>query len=92
VKALEKIDRHIVGPVFDHLQQQGEFRILVCPDHPTFLRTKTHSHGYVPFGICGTGVRPDQAKTYDEITASDSNLLLPKGHQLLPFFFGELTK
>lgn len=92
VKALENIDRHIVGPVHDYLQQQGEYRMLVCPDHPTFLRTKTHSHGYVPFGICGSQVRPDQAKSYDEITASDSNLLLPKGHQLMPFFFGELTK
>ncbi|WP_298867678.1 cofactor-independent phosphoglycerate mutase [uncultured Gimesia sp.] len=92
VKALENIDEHIVGPVHDYLRQQGEYRILVCPDHPTILRTKTHSHGYVPFGICGTQVRPDQAKCYDEITASDSNLLLPKGHQLMPFFFGTLTK
>ncbi|MCH9656089.1 MAG: cofactor-independent phosphoglycerate mutase [Planctomycetes bacterium] len=92
VKALENIDEHIVGPVHDYLKQQGEYRILVCPDHPTFLRTKTHSHGYVPFGICGTQVRPDQAKCYDEITASASNLLLPKGHQLMPFFFGTLTK
>lgn len=88
IKALENIDQHIVGPVHDYLKSQGDYRILVCPDHPTFLRTKTHSHGYVPFAICGTNVRPDQASSYDEITAGASNLLLPKGHQLLPFFFG----
>ena len=29
---------------------QGDYRILVTPDHPTPLRTKTHSHGSVPFG------------------------------------------
>ncbi|MFH1302625.1 MAG: cofactor-independent phosphoglycerate mutase [Planctomycetota bacterium] len=92
VKALENIDEHIVGPVHDYLKEQGDYRILVCPDHPTFLRTKTHSHGYVPFAICGTRVRPDQANSYDEVTAADSNLLLPKGHQLMPFFFGTLTK
>tara|TARA_R110002111_G_C5993523_1_gene372280 strand:- start:78 stop:1292 length:1215 start_codon:yes stop_codon:yes gene_type:complete len=92
VKALECIDEYIVGPVHDYLKEQGDYRILVCPDHPTFLRTKTHSHGYVPFAICGTRVRPDQANSYDEVTAADSNLLLPKGHQLMPFFFGTLTK
>lgn len=91
IKALEMIDEHIVGPVHDYLKKQGEYRFLVCPDHPTFLRTKTHSHGYVPFGICGTHVRPDQATSYDEVAAGKSNLLLPKGHQLMPFFFGTLT-
>ena len=91
IKALENIDEHIVGPVHEYLKTQGDYRILVCPDHPTFLRTKTHSHGYVPFGICGSKVRPDQANNYDEVTASTSNLLLPKGHQLMPFFFGTLT-
>lgn len=92
IRALENIDRHIVGPVHDYLKSQGDYRMLVCPDHPTFLRTKTHSHGYVPFGICGTRVRPDQATSYDEVTAGASHLLLPKGHQLMPFFFGTLTK
>jgi len=42
IKALENIDEHIVGPVHDYLKSQGEYRVLVCPDHPTFLRTKTH--------------------------------------------------
>lgn len=88
VKALENIDEHIVGPVHGYLKSQGDYRLLVCPDHPTFLRTKTHSHGYVPFAICGKNVRPDQAGSYDEITAGASNLLLPKGYQLMPFFFG----
>ncbi|MCR9234559.1 MAG: cofactor-independent phosphoglycerate mutase [bacterium] len=91
IKALENIDQHIVGPVHEYLREQGDYRILVCPDHPTFLRTKTHSHGYVPFGICGTKVRPDQSNKYDEVSAGASNLLLPKGHQLMPFFFGTLT-
>ena len=51
VKALEEIDRHIVRPLGDALQRLGDHRILVSPDHPTPLRTKTHSHGAVPFAI-----------------------------------------
>ena len=43
VKALEEIDRHIVGPLHEALKKHGDYRILVTPDHPTPLRTKTHA-------------------------------------------------
>ena len=85
VEALEHIDADIVGPVHRYLQSQGDYRLLVCPDHPTFLRTKTHSHGPVPFALCGTGVQPDAAENYNEISVAGSPILLP-GHELMPFF------
>lgn len=87
VKALEEIDRHIVGPVHEHLKSQGNYRILVCPDHPTFLRTKTHSHGYVPFAMCGTGVARSNAVSYDEIEAAKSPVKLDRGCELMPLLF-----
>lgn len=87
VKALEEIDRHIVGPVHAALQQRGEYRMLVCPDHPTFLRTKTHSHGFVPFAMCGAGITPDATQQYDEITAATTGDKLPHGWDLMPRFF-----
>ncbi|MCA9040761.1 MAG: cofactor-independent phosphoglycerate mutase [Planctomycetaceae bacterium] len=85
VKALEAIDREIVGPVHEYLKSQGEYRLLVSPDHPTFLRTKTHSHGYVPFTMCGTGIEADAAETYDEPTAAKSSISIP-GHEVVPLF------
>ncbi len=87
VKALENIDRHIVGPLHDYLKSQGDYRLLVCPDHPTFLRTKTHSHGYVPFAMCGTGLAPDAASTYSEPVAAASALCLDRGCELMPLLF-----
>jgi 2,3-bisphosphoglycerate-independent phosphoglycerate mutase len=69
------------------LESQGDYRLLICPDHPTFLRTKTHSHGPVPFALCGTGVKPDAATTYNELSAEGSAIALP-GHELMPFFLG----
>ena len=48
IKALEEIDRHVVAPAARGSAQQGDYRILVSPDHPTPVRTKTHSHGAVP--------------------------------------------
>ncbi|MAT14972.1 MAG: cofactor-independent phosphoglycerate mutase [Planctomyces sp.] len=85
VKALEAIDREIVGPVHEYLQSQGDYRILVSPDHPTLIRTKTHSHGYVPFTMCGTGIEADGAVTYDEPTAAKSAISIP-GYEVVPLF------
>ena len=50
IAALEAIDERIVAPLHEALQSQGSYRMLVSPDHPTPLRTKTHSHGFVPLG------------------------------------------
>ncbi|WP_373651239.1 cofactor-independent phosphoglycerate mutase [Schlesneria sp. DSM 10557] len=87
VRALEQIDQHIVGPLHEYLRSQGEYRLLICPDHPTFLRTKTHSHGYVPFALCGTSITADSAKTYDEIAAAKSALRLDRGCELMNLLF-----
>jgi 2,3-bisphosphoglycerate-independent phosphoglycerate mutase len=89
IKALEEIDRHIVGPLHDALRGQGDYRILVSPDHPTPLRTKTHSHGFVPFAICGGGITPDGASTYDEVAAASSPLAFPEGWRLMRHFLGQ---
>jgi 2,3-bisphosphoglycerate-independent phosphoglycerate mutase len=86
IQALEEIDRHIVGPLHDALVAQGEYRILITPDHPTPLRTKTHSHGFVPFAIAGSGVAADSAVTYDEVAAGNSSLAFAEGWKLMGHF------
>ena len=86
VKALEEIDRHIVGPLHRALVAEGAHRMLVSPDHPTPLRTKTHSHGAVPFAIAGTGVSPDKFQTYNEVTAAESKLVFEEGWKLMRYF------
>ncbi len=91
VRAIEDIDRHIIGPVHKYLREQGEYRLLVCPDHPTYLRTKTHAHGYCPFAMCGTDVTPDNNISYDEETAASADLTLPKGHELMPLFLNKIV-
>jgi 2,3-bisphosphoglycerate-independent phosphoglycerate mutase len=86
VKALEEIDSKIVGPLHAALKAQGDYRILVSPDHPTPLRTKTHSHGFVPFAIAGTGITPDGSTTYDDRVAGQSALEFPAGWKLMQYF------
>ncbi|HCS51397.1 cofactor-independent phosphoglycerate mutase [Rubinisphaera sp.] len=85
LEALQRIDSDIVAPLHDYLKSQGEYRLLISPDHPTFLRTKTHSHGYVPFAIAGTGITPDENDTYDEIRAEYGETF-KEGHLLMNRF------
>jgi 2,3-bisphosphoglycerate-independent phosphoglycerate mutase len=86
VAALEEIDRHIIGPVHAALRRHGEYRIWITPDHPTFLRTKMHSHGYVPWTICGSGVHADAATTFDERAAESTGWRFEEGHQQMRSF------
>ncbi|MCI0640451.1 MAG: cofactor-independent phosphoglycerate mutase [Gemmataceae bacterium] len=86
VKALEEIDRHIVGPLLEALMGYGEWRMLVSPDHRTPLRTRAHSHGEVPFVVAGSGVLALGQKAYDEVVAAASDLAFAKGHELMPWF------
>lgn len=86
VAALERIDSDIVAPIHDFLHSQGEYRILISPDHPTFLRTKTHSHGFVPFAMCGSDIAAAGIPIYDELVAATSRLCFDKGCDLMPYF------
>lgn len=89
LKAVEQIDEKIVGPVHEYLKSQGDYRLLISPDHPTFLRTKTHSHGDCPFTICGSGVTSDVASEYHEVSAAASSVGFASGADLMPFFLNQ---
>ena len=88
VKALERIDRHIVGPLLEALPDYGPYRILVSPDHRTTLRTRAHAYGMVPFAVAGTGVATKGQTSYDEIVGEKSDLIFEKGHDLMNYFLG----
>ncbi|MCU0719357.1 MAG: cofactor-independent phosphoglycerate mutase [Pirellula sp.] len=86
IKALETIDREIVGPVHEALKQYGDYRILVMPDHPTPVSTKKHSHGFVPVATCGAGISADSSDSYNEVTAEKSSICFQNGCELMPWW------
>lgn len=88
VKALERIDAHIVGPLLAALPAFGEWRILVSPDHRTPLRTRAHAYGMVPFAACGTGIPAQGQAAYDEVIADQASTVFAKGHELMGWFLG----
>lgn len=88
VKALERIDEHVVGPLLAALHQYPKWRILVEPDHRTTLRTRAHAHGAVPFAAAGTGILARGLAGYDEAVAADSTVLFDPGCELMRWFLG----
>jgi len=88
VAALEEIDTHVVGPVLEALRSHGEWRMMISPDHPTFLRTKTHTHGHVPVAIAGRDVEPDEFSTYGDTNAANSPLAFDEGWRTMGWFIG----
>jgi 2,3-bisphosphoglycerate-independent phosphoglycerate mutase len=89
VKAIEEIDAKIVGPIAAHLEKLGAHRILVCPDHPTFISTKTHSRGRVPFVMAGSGIAANGQRTYDEVAAAAGGAVIEPGWNLMGTFLGK---
>jgi 2,3-bisphosphoglycerate-independent phosphoglycerate mutase len=88
VKAIEEIDRHVVGPLLDGLKSYDDWRIMISPDHPTFLRTKVHTHGNVPVAIAGTGIAADEFTSYGDTNAANSKLAFDDGWKAMPWFIG----
>lgn len=49
IKALERIDEFIVGPIVDSIED--EFKIAILPDHPTPIEVGTHTRDNIPIII-----------------------------------------
>jgi 2,3-bisphosphoglycerate-independent phosphoglycerate mutase len=85
-EAVEQIDKFIVGPVFEALQNYESWRILVAPDHPTPVRTGAHSPEPIPFAMAGTGVGGILHTTFSEANADKSGFRIDSGCELMEYF------
>jgi len=85
-KAVEQIDKFIVGPVYEAIQKYDKWRMLVAPDHPTPVRTGSHSPEPVPFAIAGTGVSGVLHETFSEANAAKTGLKIKNGCELMEYF------
>jgi len=51
IEAIERIDRFVLDPLIDFLEQEEDGRILLVTDHITSVESKSHEMGAVPFAI-----------------------------------------
>jgi 2,3-bisphosphoglycerate-independent phosphoglycerate mutase len=85
-KALEEIDKHIVGPVMAALKNYEQWRILVMPDHPTPVSTQGHTGDAVPFAMMGDGISGDVHLPLGEQNAAKTGMRIDNGYELMEFF------
>jgi 2,3-bisphosphoglycerate-independent phosphoglycerate mutase len=91
VKAIEVIEERTFKPVLEYLNNSGEdFRILIMPDHPTPLDTKTHSSEPVPFLIYDSTREENGADTFNEKTALESGIFIEHGPSVMDKLLGKL--
>ncbi len=86
IQAIEDFDKRFLGRLLDKID--GDCRILVLPDHPTPIRTKTHTADPVPFLLYGKGVQADKAGLFSEAEAGKSSLFIERGYELLDLLIG----
>jgi 2,3-bisphosphoglycerate-independent phosphoglycerate mutase len=85
-KALEEIDKYIVGPVIAELKKYERWRVLVMPDHPTPVSTQGHTGDAVPFAMMGDGISGDVHLPLGEKNAAKTGIKIDNGYQLMEFF------
>ena len=87
VEAIQLIDREIVS----RLRQfaPSELRLLVMPDHPTPIKTKTHAAEPVPFILWGDGFTPNGAARFTEAEAGKTGLFIGKGYNIMAKLVGK---
>ena len=89
VRAIELIDEKVLAPIVQYFEGKGEeFAVLVCPDHPTPLVTRTHSRNPVPYMIYRSNKAVEGADTFTEETAESTGAYIPEGYTLMSRFIG----
>ena len=88
VKALERIDETVVGPLLERLAREPAWRILVAADHPTLTTTRGHSAIPPLFAFAGTGVDAVERAPFTEPAAERGGYWITPAHDLMRVFVG----
>lgn len=84
IKAIEYLDTRLIGPVYEKMQEfSEEFRMLIMPDHPTPICTRTHSSNPVPYMLYDSTQEGTHTWNYNEKEAEQSGNYLDKGYTLM---------
>lgn len=87
VKAIELIDSRIMPIILDYLNTQDDYKVMVLPDHPTPISTRTHASDPVPYLIYRKGKELDSGvASINEKSASETGNFVDPGFDLMGHF------
>lgn len=82
VKAIEQIDKFIVGPILDSLKGQ-DYRAAILPDHPTPIDVGTHTRDDVPMIIYASDMPGDNCDAFNEKDVLEGSIAKKEGYKLI---------
>lgn len=82
VKAIEQIDKHIVGPILESLDGV-EFKAAILPDHPTPIDIGTHTRDDVPIIMYSSTRDGDECESFDEQGVLKGSVEKKEGYKLM---------
>lgn len=89
VKAIEMIDSRVLPILEEGLEQYEDYKILLLPDHPTPIVTRTHASDPVPYLLYQKSAPKMGVNTINEETAKATGIYMENGPAMMPHFLGQ---
>lgn len=89
VKAIEMIDSRVLPILEEGLEQYEDYKILLLPDHPTPIVTRTHASDPVPYLLYQKSAPKMGVDTINEETAKATGIYMENGPAMMPHFLGQ---
>lgn len=89
VRAIEMIDERVLPILFEGLKVYDDYKIMVLPDHPTPIVTRTHASDPVPYLIYHKNKEVEGVETINEETASATGNFIDFGPGIMKHFIND---
>ena len=86
VRAIEMIDERVLPILFEGLKKYDDYKIMVLPDHPTPIVTRTHASDPVPYLIYHKSKEIEGVETINEETAAATGNFIDFGPSIMTHF------
>ena len=90
VKAIELIDERILSLLLKEMEKYDDYKIMILPDHPTPIATKTHASDPVPYLIYHKKNEKNGVDTFTEETAKATGNYIEDGPSIMGRFIKEM--
>jgi len=87
IETIQQIDKDVVSRI--RSWNKDALRVLVMPDHPTPIQTRTHSPEPVPFLLWGPGFAGNGARRFTEAEAGATGFFLEEGYTIMGRLLGD---
>lgn len=89
VRAIEMIDERVLPILFDGLKKYDDYKIMILPDHPTPIVTRTHASDPVPYLIYHKNDEKAGVSSINEKTAEATGVFIEHGPDIMKHFLND---